>query len=111
MHRYPFVNRDGEPLVPGSVVRGQIEWLGAHAVRNDPTPHLTELAAREQAERILRESLPKKAKTNTVYESPIKTWAQSHDIREVVERYVPLNKRGCIRRRKVGSGALLMKQE
>jgi len=94
MHRYPFVNREGEPLVPGSIGRGQIEWLYTNAVCNDPTPQVAAVELQEAQERALKEGLRAGAKERKLYESPMKTWSEHHSIREVVEAYVPLNQRG-----------------
>ena len=94
MHRYPFVNREGEPLVPGSIVRGQIEWLYANAVRNDPTPYVAAVELRAAQERALKEGLRGGRKEGALYESPIKAWVASVDIRDVVGEHVALSKRG-----------------
>lgn len=83
-HRYPFIHPSGEPLVHGSVVRGQVYYLYRNVIRNEtpmPQPKLREVP------RIVENG-------NLNYDSPIKRWVEEHDVRGVVGSYVPLSRRG-----------------
>ena len=72
------------PVSPGKV-RGQLQWLAEHVVKNDPA----KLGTRELFEREER-----LRQAGIVYESPIRAWNDSHDIRDVVGEYVALNRQG-----------------
>ncbi len=85
--RYPFVHPDGEPVSTGKV-RGQIDWLARNVRRVDPAPHAEQLPILPPAGEH-----PVSERKNSE-QSPIRQWVEEHPIRDVVERYVRLNKAG-----------------
>ncbi len=85
--RYPFIHPDGQPVSPG-IVRGQIDWLARNVRQVDPTPHAGRLPELPSAgEHVVYERTKMES-------SPIQQWVEEHDIREVVERYVRVNRSG-----------------
>jgi CHC2 zinc finger len=93
MHRYPFVTSDGERLVPGSAVRGQIEWLHQHATRNDPDPHIASVEKQAEVPPMLLERSRSDA-GNLIYESPIQRWVDSANVMAVIGEHVSLSRGG-----------------
>ncbi len=85
--RYPFIHPSGEPVSTGKV-RGQIDWLAQNVRRVDPAPHAAQLPILPTAGEH-----PVYGPKNTE-QSPIRQWVEEHPIRDVIERYVRLNKAG-----------------
>jgi hypothetical protein len=81
--RYPYVDEDLQPVSRG-VARGQIQWLRENVVRADPGKVAVPPEPR----------LPEPVVYPEVPRSPIRAYNETHNIRDVVGRLIPLSSSG-----------------
>lgn len=90
MQRYGFVHSDLSPIVPGSVVRGQVDWLTEHVQRANPDGLIA--AAGQENHRSVN------ARGSAIYPvgelQPIAQFVAEHSCRAVIGQFVDLNRRG-----------------